>query len=239
MFDNSNPYAVLGNSHSVAEQSVSVRTLFIRKTYMHLAGAVLAFVAIEAVLLTTIPAEKILGLLAGRYSWLIVLGLFMGVSWLANSWAQSQTSRAMQYAGLILYVVAEAVIFLPLLAIAMRVDPSIAPKAGLITGILFVGMTLMVFVTRADLSWMGKVLWIAGLLAFAAIIASVFLQVSLGMWFSIAMIGFASCYILYQTSNVLHHYNTEQYVAAALALFASVALLAWYVVRLLMALRDE
>ena len=52
-----------------------------------------------------------------------------------------------------------------------------------------------------------------------------------------AMIGFASMYILYETSNVLHRYRTDQYVAAALALFAAVALLFWYILRLLMELQ--
>jgi FtsH-binding integral membrane protein len=55
------------------------------------------------------------------------------------------------------------------------------------------------------------------------------------VWFSAAMIVLACGYILYDTSNVLHHYRTDQYVAAAVALFASVALLFWYVLRIMMA----
>jgi FtsH-binding integral membrane protein len=53
------------------------------------------------------------------------------------------------------------------------------------------------------------------------------------------MVVLASGYILYHTSNVLHHYGTEQYVAAALALFASVALLFWYVLQLFMSLQQD
>ena len=52
----------------------------------------------------------------------------------------------------------------------------------------------------------------------------------------LAMVVLASGYILYDTSNILHHYRTNQHVAAALALFASVALLFWYVIRILIAL---
>jgi FtsH-binding integral membrane protein len=51
------------------------------------------------------------------------------------------------------------------------------------------------------------------------------------------MIVLASGYILYDTSNVLHRYRTDQHVAAALALFASVAILFWYVLRLFMSRR--
>ena len=63
---------------------------------------------------------------------------------------------------------------------------------------------------------------------------------SLGIWFPAGMVVFASLYILYDTSNVLHHYRIGQHVAASLALFASVALLFYYMVRLVMSLqRDE
>jgi len=57
---------------------------------------------------------------------------------------------------------------------------------------------------------------------------------SLGVWFSGAMVILAGGYILYYTSNVMLHYRTDQYVAAALALFSSVALLFWYVLRIFM-----
>ena len=66
------------------------------------------------------------------------------------------------------------------------------------------------------------------------ILASFFLPISLGLWFSGAMIVFASGSILYNTSNLLHRYQPGQHVAASLALFASVALLFWYVLRFLM-----
>ena len=53
------------------------------------------------------------------------------------------------------------------------------------------------------------------------------------------MVVFACGYILYYTSNILHHYRTDQYVAAALALFASVALLFWYVLQIFMSLSSR
>jgi FtsH-binding integral membrane protein len=53
------------------------------------------------------------------------------------------------------------------------------------------------------------------------------------------MIAYAAGAILYNTSNVLHHYRPDQHVAASLALFASVALLFWYVLQLVIALSDD
>ena len=52
------------------------------------------------------------------------------------------------------------------------------------------------------------------------------------------MVLLAAGYILYQTSQIFAHYHTEQYVAASLALFSSVALMFWYVIRIFMRLRN-
>ena len=49
----------------------------------------------------------------------------------------------------------------------------------------------------------------------------------------LAMVAFAGAAILYDTSNVLRHYPEDRYVAASLELFASTALMFWYVLRLL------
>jgi FtsH-binding integral membrane protein len=56
--------------------------------------------------------------------------------------------------------------------------------------------------------------------------------------FSVAMVVLAAGYMLYQTSQVLAHYHPGQHVAAALALFSSVALMFWYVIRIFLRTRD-
>ena len=56
---------------------------------------------------------------------------------------------------------------------------------------------------------------------------------TLGLIFSFLMVGLASAAILYDTSKIMHHYSKNQYVAASLELFASVALLFWYILRIL------
>ena len=225
----------------VFEATDDVRAAFIRRTYAHLAGAIALFAALEWVLLVPLAdtTEKIIFAMVGtRYSWLVVLAAFMGVGWLADKWARSATSRRMQYLGLALYVVAEAVIFLPLLWLASAlVDSTIIPTAAIMTLAMFGGLTLIVFVTRKDFSWMRSVLSVAGLVAMGLIVCSILFGFELGTIFSAAMILLASGYILFYTSNVMHHYRTDQHVAAALALFAAVALLFWYILRLLMQLR--
>ncbi|HEX7447444.1 MAG TPA: Bax inhibitor-1 family protein [Pirellulales bacterium] len=219
-----------------ANAAVDERTDFIRKTYLHLGGAVLAFAGLEAALLQTGLAESFIGALSQtRWGWAIVLGAFMLVSWIAESWARSTTSTATQYLGLSLYVVAEAVLFLPLLYIANRIDQRVIPTAALATATIFIGLTAVVFLTRKDFSFLRTALWLGGLVAMVFIMASMFIGFSLGMVFCVAMVAFAGGYILYDTSNVLHHYRIGQHVAAALALFASVALLFWYILRIVLA----
>lgn len=219
-----------------ANAAVDERADFIRKTYLHLGGAVLAFAGLEAALLQTGLAESFIGALSQtRWGWAIVLGAFMLVSWIAESWARSTTSTATQYLGLSLYVVAEAVLFLPLLYIANRIDQRVIPTAALATATIFIGLTAVVFLTRKDFSFLRTALWLGGLVAMVFIMASMFIGFSLGMVFCVAMVAFAGGYILYDTSNVLHHYRIGQHVAAALALFASVALLFWYILRIVLA----
>lgn len=221
----------------VSETGESERVAFIRKTYWHLAGAVGVFVLLESLFIKLglgVVALQLLG--TSQYSWLIVLGGFMLVSWVAEKWATGSTSLGMQYAGLALYTVAQALIFLPLIMLAMMMtgDASLITQAGLITVGMVLGITAVAFTTKKDFSFLGGILKIGGFVALGMIAASFFLPISLGLWFSAAMVIFASVSILYNTSNLIHHYHTTQYVAASLSLFASVALLFWYVLRLVM-----
>ena len=219
------------------EASSAARVSFIRKTYLHLGAAVLAFIAIEAALLASPLAQPIVRtFLGGHMNWLVVLGAFMLVGWVADRWARSATSPATQYLGLGLYVVAEAVIMVPLLYVAAHYakDPNIIPTAGLLTGLIFTGLTGTVFLTRHDFSWMRPALVVAGFAALGLIVASILFGFSLGMLFAAVMVVVAAGYILYYTSNVLHHYPIGAHVSAALALFAAVALLFWYLLQLLL-----
>jgi FtsH-binding integral membrane protein len=222
---------------SAAEAMPYERAAFIRRTYAHLAGAILAFAALEAVLLQFITPKEVFGVLnQSPYSWLMVLGLFLVAGWVAQWWASSETSRPLQYAGLALYVVLEALIFLPILSIAVAYfDPMVIPTAGIMTLAVAGGLTLSVFITKKDYSFLGPILCVSSLIALGVIVAGVLLGFTLGVFFAFAMVALMSGYILYYTSNVLHHYRTDQHVAAALALFAAIATLFWWILRIVMA----
>jgi FtsH-binding integral membrane protein len=236
-----NPYRTWGTI--AAEAETSERTRFIRLTYLHLGGAVLAFMALEAFLLS-LPGigDIVMQVMGARFGWLVVLGAFMGVSYIANSWANSSTSIGTQYLGLGLYVVAEAVIFLPLLYFAATFAPegsNVIAMAGMLTLVVFTGLTAIVFLTGADFSFLRTALMLGGFVALGVIVCAILFGFHLGLVFIAAMIALASGYILYDTSNVLHHYQIGQHVAASLALFASVALLFWYILQLVLSLTSR
>ena len=221
-----------------ADAALDARAAFIRRTYLHVFGAIAAFVGLEAIVFNVEAIREPLVLAIGQ-NWWMALVAFMIVSWVAGHWAQSGTSQGVQYLGLALYVLAEAVIFVPLLWIAGQVGEDIIPMAAGLTLFIFGGLTVAVMLTRQDFSFLRGILWLGMIAAVGLVFASMIIGFQLGIVFVVAMIVLLCGFILYDTSNILHHYNTDQHVAASLALFASIATLFWYVIQLLMHLSDE
>jgi FtsH-binding integral membrane protein len=221
-------------SHAAGRVATSDRAAFLVRTYAHLVGAILLFMAIIVALFQTGLAEPIARSMLS-VNWLMVLGGFMIVGWLATGAAHRAQSLPAQYAALAAYVVAEAIIFVPLLYVAaVYAGPSVINSAAWVTLLGFAGLTAVVFMTRKDFSFLGGILRWGMIVALVAIVAGVLFGFQLGTFFSVAMIALAGGAILYDTSNVLLHYPEDRYVAGALSLFASVALLFWYVLRLFM-----
>ena len=221
----------------VAMLQTDARSQFITRTYTHLFGAMVAFTLIEVWLFSTGLAETIARAILGT-SWLIALGAFMVVGWLASRTAHTATSMGAQYAALTAYVVAEAVIFVPLLYIANYYAPGAIQSAASVTLLGFAGLTAIAFMSRKDFSFLGSILRWAGLVALVLIIAGAVFGFQLGTFFTVGMITLAGGAILYDTSNILHHYPEDRYVGASLELFASVALLFWYILSFFISSRD-
>ncbi|MEM7015478.1 MAG: Bax inhibitor-1 family protein, partial [Verrucomicrobiota bacterium] len=220
----------------VAEQDDNTRARFITRTYLHLFGAIIAFTGIEIWLFSSGLAEQIARALMG-VSWLLVLGGFVLISWLASKIAHSAQSKGAQYLALGGFIIAEAIIFIPLLYIAAESAPGVIQSAASVTLIGFIILTMIAMITRKDFSFLRGILMWGGIIALVAIVGAVIFNFHLGIWFSIAMIALAGGSILYDTSNVLHRYPEDRYVGAALELFASVALMFWYVLRLFLSRR--
>jgi hypothetical protein len=221
----------------VAAEAPDVRGRFVFRTYSHLFGAIIAFALVEVALFQSGAAEtisKALFGIGGNLPWLVVLGGFMLVTWVATRGAHTSTSAPILYGALGAVVVAEALIFVPILYIANTYYEGIITSAAAVTFVGFSGLTAIAFVTRKDFSFLRPVLYWGGLCAMMMIVMAVVFGFNLGVVFSVAMVAFAGAAILYDTSNVLHHYPEDRYVAASLQLFTSVALMFWYVLRIFM-----
>ena len=223
--------------YSDTQVSMTARANFISKTYAHVVMAIILFTIIESYLFRSgliVPLSQWLL----SFNWLIVVGALMGISWLATHVSLRMASKPLQYLALAGFVAAQAVIFAPMLLIASSSKPGIIEDAAQITVIGCLGLSAVAFITRKDFSFMrGALVW-AGVLALVAIVCGVLFGFQLGTWFSVAMIGFAGVAVLYDTSNIIHHFPEDRYVSAAMQLFASIALMFWYVLRLVMGSRN-
>ena len=208
----------------VSSLSAEDRSQFIWKCYAHVVGAILAFAAVEAYLFQSGIAERIA--LPMLNNWLLVLGGLMLASWGASHVAHRLESTQAQYAAFAFYIVVKAIIFSPLLFLANAMQPGVIDSAAGVTVFGCIGLIAVAMITRKDFSFLrGMLVWI-GMLAMAGF--------QLGTWFSVAMIGFAGAAVLYDTSNIMHHYPQDRFVAASMALFASIMLMFWYVLQLFM-----
>ncbi|WP_103864262.1 MULTISPECIES: Bax inhibitor-1 family protein [Aquimarina] len=213
------------------------RVAFYKKTYTHLAMAVLLFVIVEWVFFQIEPIVNFAFSMTQGWRWMVMLGGFMLATNYAEKMAHKNHNINQQYLGLLLYVVAEAFIFIPLIGIAMMIaqdgGANILYQAAILTLSLFTGLSAIVLITKKDFSFLRSILTIGFFIALGLIVAGWLFGFNLGLWFSVGMVVLASGSILYQTSNMVHKYSEDQYVGASLGLFASLMLLFWYILSIL------
>ena len=208
------------------------RSQFIWRTYAHVVGAILAFAAVSAYLYSSGISASIAPVLLSN--WFITLGAFMLVGWGASHMAHRLESKPVQYAAFALFIFAEAIIFSPLLFFAAAMNSGVIEAAAIVTLMGSVGLIAVAMITGKDFSFLRGILVWGGIIALVLIAASMLFGWNLGTWFSVGMIGFAGAAVLYDTSNILHHYPQDRYVAAGMELFASIALMFWYVLQFFM-----
>jgi len=230
-------HQAVGTLTPVSALDTDRRAAFIWRVYGHVALAILGFAGIEMYIFSSGLAPRITQIMFSLPGgWLLILGAFMLVGYAASRVAHTVESAAMQYLALAGFVLAEALIFVPLLALAIATAPGIVDSAAGVTLLGTGGLTAVAFITRKDFSFLRGILMWGFILAMVAIVSALLFGFELGTWFSVAMIGFAGASVLYDTSNILHHYPEDKHVGAALGLFASIALMFWYVLQLFLSL---
>lgn len=228
-----------GHRMPVSQTNVEARATFISKTYSHLLGGILVFaLAVTALLQMGIGESLARTVMGSGFGWLVFMGGIGIAGWFASRMAITAESAGAQYGAFGIYIVLQAVLFAPLMWIAATFYPGVITDAGLATVVGFSALTGIAFVTRKDFSFLGGLLKWGFICALGLIVASLIFGFNMGLLFSVAMVALAGAAILYDTSNVLHHYPEDKHVAASLALFASVALMLWYMIQIFIATRD-
>jgi len=231
-FQNQTPQRLL-----VGQTDSEAQVAFYKKTYAHVAFGVLAFIVFEYLLLQSETVVSFMLSLTDGYKWLLLLGGFMFITTYAESTALKSENKNLQYLAYGVYTLAQAVIFVPMIYIAafyMDSGPELLQQAAIVTLALFTGLSAVVLLTKKDFSFLRTGLTVGFFIAIGLIIAGTLFGFNLGLWFSVAMCLLAGGSILYQTSNLVHKYSQDQYIPAALGLFASLMLLFWYVLRIFM-----
>lgn len=248
-FDTTNPFVV-------ADAAPAERAQFYRRTYAHVAGAFVAWGALLALFFGTGLAGPIAKMFfgLGQIGMLLVMLALGFATTLAQTMAFSRTSKGTQYAGLGLAVLCEAVLFVPLILLVVFMMPeaksdapgaflaavkSVFAPALLTTGLLIGGISATVFMTQKDFSFLRTVVLIGSFAALGVIIAAMIFGITLGFWFSVAMVALMSAAILYQTWQIKDQAAPDQHVGAATALFVSFVTLLWYVIMLFAGRRED
>lgn len=222
---------ILEQAHNDAE--IDARAAFLQRTYTWLCVGVVGFCAVLAAYDHVPVLQSISRTLFGNP--IVAIVTLMGASFAAHALAERTPLNAVVFAA---YVLVFGLAIAPLVSYANVTAPGIVGQAGLITGIVFIGLTIYVFKTGRDFSFLGGALWIGffGLMALG--LGGWIFGFQLGIWYSIGGALLFSGFILYDTSRILHHYPTTAHVAAAVVLFTDVVLLFQKILMILLRSRD-
>lgn len=230
------PYSV-STEVFAADAHLSERLGFLRRVYMNVFGAIALLTALEFVYFKTGFGITVLRMM-GDVWWLMILG-FMAVSMIAQRMAASNSSTAVQYLGLGLYVGLQSVFLSPIIGLAAITKPDLIGQAAFLTILITGALSLFIVLTKSDFSFLGNILFVGGIALMGISIASAIWGFGLGIVFSGAVIALMCGYILYQTSIIMHHLPTNAHVAGALMIFASVSTLFREILFLLMRMNRD
>ena len=228
----------VSKSYKTSRYRIRDRSGFISRVYRHLLGAVLIVIFLEVILFQAGIAQPLSQKML-KAPWLLILAALHLVGWLARRMTYRAQSLVAQYGGLAIYIVAKTAIIMPLLYLADTKVSGVIQNAAQFTIIGFLGLTWVAFSTRKDFNFLRAFLRWGGFIAIGLIVVAVVYRFHLGIWFNIGVIALAGTAILYDTSSIIRRYREDRYVAAATALFASVALMFWHALRMFQRLAKQ
>lgn len=217
------------NSSCVADEQRE----FVIKTYSHLVGAIICFAAASNILLNLGFGEEFYWIIEdNRWTWLLVLCAFVAFGWLADQLVKAEGLQ-IQYIALGTAILVEAAIFSPIIYATYEYSGYQAIQgAGIGALALCLALTMTARNSRSDFSFLDGFIRLGTVMSLGLIISSIVFDFSLGLLFSYAMLAFAGVCVLRDTARVKSNYHKGRYVAASLELFASAAIMFWYMIQI-------
>lgn len=229
--NNQNPF-VQEHALPASEAGITERAQFLQRTYSWLLGGILGFCAVlGAYDHVEIVHDAANALFSPIVRIVVLLALAFGVHAVAEK-------HPINIAAYVVYVVVFGLLVAPIVGMANAMNPNLVTQASIITAVTFLGLTVYVFTSGKDFSFLGGALRMGLFALIGVALAGWMFGFSVGVWYSVAAALLFCGFILYDTSAILHHYPTTAHIAAAIVLFTNVVLLFKNILILLMSQDD-
>ena len=199
-------------AETAARAGVEERMGFVRKVYALFFAASLFAIGGVALGVTT-PAVL---MFAASHPW-IMLFMMLGGVFVAQA---VRHVRGLNLAALFGFTTLTGVMISPVIAYVLGRNPDSLAAAGILTVGIFGGLTAYAFISKRDFSFMRGMLMIGLVVVVLSSLLNIFLAVSaFSFAISAAALLLFSGFVLYDTSNIIRRYPTNEYVAGALSLY--------------------
>jgi modulator of FtsH protease len=200
-------------ARTAAEATLAERMGFIRKVYaLFFAGILFAVGGVWLGL--TNPEAVMVPIINHPYITLFVmLGAVVATQAVRHV-------RGVNLLALFAFTTLTGAIISPLIALLARINPASITQAGLMTVGIFGGLTAYVFISKRDFSFMRGMLMTGLIVVVLAAVLNIFFASS-AFSFGISAVALLlfSGFVLYDTSNIIRRYPTNEYIAGALSLY--------------------
>ena len=199
-------------ARTAAEATTAERMSFVRKVYALFFAATLF--AVGGVALGFVYPPLMMAVAA--HPWISLFALLGGV-------VAAQAVRhvpGVNLFALFAFTTLTGAIISPAIYLYSQINPASLVQAGLLTVGIFGGLTAYVFITKRDFSFMRGMLMTGLIVMVLAVVVNIFMASS-AFSFAIAAASLLlfSGFVLYDTSNIIRRYPTNEYVAGALSLY--------------------
>jgi modulator of FtsH protease len=206
------PQGSFGSPQIAARASLEERSGFVRKVYA------LFFVGIFFAIFGVAIGFMVPGVMEAIYyhPFIAFLALIGGVY---GAQAVRHTP-GLNLAALFGFTTLTGVVISPAMAIYQSYNPASIIQAGVLTVGIFGGLTAYVFISKKDFSFMRGMVVTGLIIVFLSALLNMFIVSSaFGFAISVAALLLFSGFVLYDTSNIIRRYPTNEYVAGALSLY--------------------